>query len=239
MSTHKSSWVVGIDVGGTFTDLIMLNADDATVRLAKVPTTMDNQAYGVVAALEAAGAILPDLQVIVHGTTTTTNAILERKVAKVGLITTQGFSRLAGTGPAHPPQALRAHRLVRAAGAARVAPRSARAHGRGGRSGDAAGRCGGEGRGAGVDRQRLRSAGDPFPAQLHQSGARAPRAGHRARPVAQRLPHRRASDPVRIPRIRARHHRLRQCRGAAHTRALYRTPAQRTARQRGSATTCW
>ena len=91
MSTHKSSWVVGIDVGGTFTDLIMLNADDATVRLAKVPTTMHNQAYGVIAALEAAGAILADLQVIVHGTTTTTNAILERKVAKVGLITTRGF----------------------------------------------------------------------------------------------------------------------------------------------------
>jgi len=82
---------VGIDVGGTFTDLIMLNADDATVRLAKVPTTMDNQAYGVVAALAAAGANLAHVQVIVHGTTTTTNAILERKVAKVGLITTKGF----------------------------------------------------------------------------------------------------------------------------------------------------
>ncbi|HEY5291439.1 MAG TPA: hydantoinase/oxoprolinase family protein [Burkholderiales bacterium] len=91
MSTHKSSWVVGIDVGGTFTDLIMLNADDGSVRLAKVPTTMHNQAYGVVAALAAAGAVLPELQVIVHGTTTTTNAILERKVAKVGLITTKGF----------------------------------------------------------------------------------------------------------------------------------------------------
>ncbi|MBE0623006.1 MAG: hydantoinase/oxoprolinase family protein [Burkholderiales bacterium] len=91
MSTHKSSWVVGIDVGGTFTDLIMLDPATATVRLAKVPTTMDNQAYGVVAALAAAGAVLPELQVIVHGTTTTTNAILERKVAKVGLITTKGF----------------------------------------------------------------------------------------------------------------------------------------------------
>ena len=89
MSTHR--WVVGIDVGGTFTDLIMLNVEDATVRLAKVPTTMNNQAYGVIAALAAAGAILPELQVIVHGTTTTTNAILERKIARVGLITTRGF----------------------------------------------------------------------------------------------------------------------------------------------------
>src|SRR3990172_1549195 len=91
MDKSNSSWVVGIDVGGTFTDLIMLNADDGSVRLAKVPTTMHNQAYGVVAALAAAGAVLPELQVIVHGTTTTTNAILERKVAKVGLITTKGF----------------------------------------------------------------------------------------------------------------------------------------------------
>jgi len=77
MSTRKPSWIVGIDVGGTFTDLIMLNADDATVRLAKVPMTMHNQAYGVVAALAAAGAVLAELQVIVHGTTTTTNAIAQ------------------------------------------------------------------------------------------------------------------------------------------------------------------
>ena len=91
MSAGKSNWVVGIDVGGTFTDLIMLNTADAKVHLAKVPTTADNQAYGVLAALAAAGAILPELQVIVHGTTTTTNAILERKLAKVGLITTRGF----------------------------------------------------------------------------------------------------------------------------------------------------
>ena len=91
MTAEKSNWVVGIDVGGTFTDLIMLDSTDATVRLAKVPTTVENQAYGVVAALSAAGAVLPELQVIVHGTTTTTNAILERKVARVGLITTKGF----------------------------------------------------------------------------------------------------------------------------------------------------
>jgi len=91
MSAAKPGWVAGIDVGGTFTDLIMLNAADASVRLAKVPTTTDNQAYGVVAALGAAGALLSELQVVVHGTTTTTNALLERKVARVGLITTRGF----------------------------------------------------------------------------------------------------------------------------------------------------
>jgi N-methylhydantoinase A len=85
------SRVAGIDVGGTFTDLILV--DDATgeVRLAKVPTTVDNQAFGVLAALAAAGADPGSLDAIVHGTTTTTNAMLERKIARVGLITTRGF----------------------------------------------------------------------------------------------------------------------------------------------------
>ena len=85
------SRVAGIDVGGTFTDLVVV--DDATgeVRIAKVPTTAHNQAFGVLAALDAAGVDPAALDAIVHGTTTTTNAMLERKIAKVGLITTRGF----------------------------------------------------------------------------------------------------------------------------------------------------
>jgi N-methylhydantoinase A len=85
------SRILGIDVGGTFTDLILV--DDATgeVRMAKVPTTVDNQAFGVIAALDAAGADPATLDAIVHGTTTTTNAMLERRTARVGLITTRGF----------------------------------------------------------------------------------------------------------------------------------------------------
>jgi N-methylhydantoinase A len=84
-------WIAGIDVGGTFTDLIALDAASGETRIAKVPTTPDNQAYGVLAALEETGLDLADLSLIVHGTTTTTNALLERKLAKTGLITTQGF----------------------------------------------------------------------------------------------------------------------------------------------------
>jgi N-methylhydantoinase A len=61
------------------------------VKIAKVPTTVDNQAFGVLAALAAAGVDPGSLDAIVHGTTTTTNAMLERKIAKVGLITTRGF----------------------------------------------------------------------------------------------------------------------------------------------------
>ncbi|MSQ71221.1 MAG: hydantoinase/oxoprolinase family protein [Betaproteobacteria bacterium] len=83
--------IAGIDVGGTFTDLILIDEVSGEVRLAKVPTTADNQAFGVMAALEQTGAALAELSAIVHGTTTTTNALLERKIAKVGLITTRGF----------------------------------------------------------------------------------------------------------------------------------------------------
>jgi len=85
------SWIAGVDVGGTFTDLIALESATGEVRLAKVPTTADNQAFGVLAALEEAKLALAQLGMLVHGTTTTTNALLERKLAKTGLITTRGF----------------------------------------------------------------------------------------------------------------------------------------------------
>jgi len=85
------SRIAGIDVGGTFTDLVLVDEATGEVRFAKVLTTTDNQAFGVLAALDAAGVRLADLAAIVHGTTTTTNAMLERKHARVGLITTRGF----------------------------------------------------------------------------------------------------------------------------------------------------
>jgi len=83
--------IAGIDVGGTFTDLIVVEPASGEVRIAKVPTTVENQAFGVIAALDAAGVAPAALETIVHGTTTTTNAMLERKIAAVGLITTRGF----------------------------------------------------------------------------------------------------------------------------------------------------
>jgi N-methylhydantoinase A len=87
----KSTFTVGIDVGGTFTDLLAIDPTTNEVKLAKVPTTVDNQAIGFMAALAAASLDPALLQAVVHGTTTTTNALLERKIAKVGLITTKGF----------------------------------------------------------------------------------------------------------------------------------------------------
>jgi N-methylhydantoinase A len=96
--------IAGIDVGGTFTDLVLVDEASGEVRLAKVPTTSDNQAFGVLAALEQAGVGLAQLGAIVHGTTTTTNAMLERKIANVGLITTRGFRDVLELGRRTRPQ---------------------------------------------------------------------------------------------------------------------------------------
>ena len=99
------SVVAGIDVGGTFTDLVMLDETGGGVRLAKVPTTPENQAGGVLAALDAADADPAALDLIVHGTTATTNAVLERRLARTGLITTQGFRDVLELGRRTRPQA--------------------------------------------------------------------------------------------------------------------------------------
>jgi N-methylhydantoinase A len=97
--------VAGVDVGGTFTDLMILDPSSGAVRMAKVPTTLPNQAGGVLAAFEEAGVALTDIDLIVHGTTTTTNAVLERALCKTGLITTQGFRDVLELGRRTRPQA--------------------------------------------------------------------------------------------------------------------------------------
>ena len=96
--------MAGIDVGGTFTDLVELDAGTGQVRLAKVPTTPDNQAFGVMHSLAAADCELTALDLIVHGTTTTTNAVLERKLSRTGLITTRGFRDVLELGRRTRPQ---------------------------------------------------------------------------------------------------------------------------------------
>jgi N-methylhydantoinase A len=85
--------VSGIDVGGTFTDILVheTGPEGPRVRVGKVLTTLPNQTDGVLAAIAEAGVAPADLDLLIHGTTATTNAILERKIARVGLITTGGF----------------------------------------------------------------------------------------------------------------------------------------------------
>lgn len=90
--------VLGIDVGGTFTDLIYVDKENNVIEFAKVPTSPDNQAFGVMNAIKKAKLKLDKVKLIVHGTTTTTNALLERKLSKTGLITTSGFKDVLELG---------------------------------------------------------------------------------------------------------------------------------------------
>jgi N-methylhydantoinase A len=82
--------LVGVDVGGTFTDLFFLDEATGTFRTAKVPSNRGDEAVGFLEGLKTFGA-LSDLGSIVHGTTVGTNALLERKGARIGVITTAGF----------------------------------------------------------------------------------------------------------------------------------------------------
>ena len=100
---RSSGSIAGVDVGGTFTDLVLLDADNR-VRLGKTPTTPDNQAFGVIDGLSATTDDIGAIDVIIHGTTTTTNAVLERKLATTGLITTAGFRDILELGRRTRPQ---------------------------------------------------------------------------------------------------------------------------------------
>ena len=94
----KNFNVLGIDVGGTFTDLIYVDKENNIIEFAKVPTSPENQAFGVMDAIKKANLKLDHVKLIVHGTTTTTNALLERKLSKTGLITTKGFKDVIELG---------------------------------------------------------------------------------------------------------------------------------------------
>jgi N-methylhydantoinase A len=82
--------IVGVDVGGTFTDLFYFDEETRVFRTNKVPSNRGDEAVGFLEGLRSFGAV-SDLTSIVHGTTVGTNALLERKGARIGLITTRGF----------------------------------------------------------------------------------------------------------------------------------------------------
>jgi N-methylhydantoinase A len=85
------SHIVGVDTGGTFTDLVSIDTESGEVFLLKFPSNPENPDRSVIGALEASKLKIGDVSRFVHGTTVSTNAILERKGSRVGLITTSGF----------------------------------------------------------------------------------------------------------------------------------------------------
>src|SRR5437867_1058392 len=111
---------VGVDVGGTFTDLVAVRTD-GTVELRKIASTPQDPTLGLFRALEALGS--QTIDVLVHGTTVATNALLERRGANVVLVTTAGFedllwlrrqdrAELYDLARDHPPPPLSRERVV-------------------------------------------------------------------------------------------------------------------------------
>jgi N-methylhydantoinase A len=93
------SYLVGVDIGGTFTDCVVID-EGGTVTTAKSPSTPDDFARGMIDAISAAArrigldadALYPEIALLSHGTTVGTNAIVQKRGAKVGLITTKGHN---------------------------------------------------------------------------------------------------------------------------------------------------
>ncbi|HEX2174154.1 MAG TPA: hydantoinase/oxoprolinase family protein, partial [Dehalococcoidia bacterium] len=81
---------IGVDVGGTFTDLVLYDEAGRTLATAKTPTTPDDPSRGILAGLETLGVDLRQVTRFVHGTTIATNTVLEEKGATVSLLTTRG-----------------------------------------------------------------------------------------------------------------------------------------------------
>jgi N-methylhydantoinase A len=89
------SYRLGVDVGGTFTDFLLLNEDTGETKTAKVPSTPEDSSIGVLNGVakicESSGIDPADIKLVMHGTTVATNAVLTGRGAKVGLMTTSGF----------------------------------------------------------------------------------------------------------------------------------------------------
>jgi N-methylhydantoinase A len=94
-------WRVGIDVGGTFTDLFAWNEGDGRQVSSKVLTTRPDRSQGVLNALEAAGIGCGEISFLMHGTTTATNALLERNYPDPAMVTTEGFRDTIEIGRQH------------------------------------------------------------------------------------------------------------------------------------------
>ncbi len=92
-----ATWRVGIDIGGTFTDVVAVNAAGDAVRMGKVLSQADPVA-GIIAACGSLGLDLADVSDIMHGTTMATNAIVEGRLAPIALIATEGFAEVLDIG---------------------------------------------------------------------------------------------------------------------------------------------
>jgi N-methylhydantoinase A len=100
---------IGIDVGGTFTDIVLVDDRSGEIRYAKVLTTHDDLAKGVIGGIDKilgiAGVSFDQIDYLVHGTTIGTNALIERKGARTGLLTSEGMRDVLEIGRIERPAA--------------------------------------------------------------------------------------------------------------------------------------
>jgi N-methylhydantoinase A len=97
-----ATWGVAVDIGGTFTDLVGASTD-GELKTAKALTTPGHLATGVLEVLDDAVASASEVEFFVHGTTAGLNALLERRYAPIGLLTTKGFRDVYEIGRANRP----------------------------------------------------------------------------------------------------------------------------------------
>ena len=101
MPSKPARYRLGVDVGGTHTDLVLLDASTGALMVEKVSSTPVNPALGVLDGVQrfiARGIAPADIEFFAHGTTITTNALLEMRGAKVGLLITKGFRAVQEVG---------------------------------------------------------------------------------------------------------------------------------------------
>ena len=96
----ESNWIVGTDVGGTFTDIIGINTETGEQRIGKVSTTPPTYYEGIISGLKRANLSGEEARSFRHGATVSTNAVEERKGVKTALVTTEGFRDVLGGGRA-------------------------------------------------------------------------------------------------------------------------------------------
>ena len=91
---RMSAWIIGIDTGGTFTDLIAFDVESRDLRTVKVASTPEDPSAAVMTALDellVTGIRAEDIGMLVHGTTVATNAILQSRGVRAGLLISRGF----------------------------------------------------------------------------------------------------------------------------------------------------
>src|SRR5262249_37899528 len=95
---YASMLWLGVDVGGTFTDLVLFDKSDGALRVLKTPSTPHNQSEGILTGIRQLGVEVSKLERMVHGTTVATNTLLERDGARLTVLVTAGHKDVLVVG---------------------------------------------------------------------------------------------------------------------------------------------